>query len=126
MPPNGLSAPKSDRPENAECNAPPRRVIVARHLLQCSFRLTRMGAYSSFYRNFVAKDDSATKIRYSKICWAAPTKALAPCDQGAGALRLRRSPCNQPDNQDNDGDNQQDVNKTSGHVTDKSKEPEHY
>ena len=36
-------------------------------------------------------------------------------------LQLRRSTLNQPDNQHNDGDNEQDMNKTSGHMTDKSK-----
>jgi hypothetical protein len=32
-PANGLSAPTCGRPENAECNAPPICVVVARYLL---------------------------------------------------------------------------------------------
>jgi hypothetical protein len=36
-----------------------------------------------------------------------------------------RSPLNQPDNQHDNRYNQEDMNKTSGHMTDKSKKPEH-
>ena len=31
-PAKGLSAPTSDKPENAECNAPPTWLVVARHV----------------------------------------------------------------------------------------------
>ena len=37
------------------------------------------------------------------------------------SLQLRCSPLNQPDNQHNDGNDQQDMNKASSHMTDKSK-----
>jgi hypothetical protein len=58
MPANGLSASTSDRSEQAECNAPPFWVVVARHLLRrrLSWRLWAAagredGAYLDVIRN---------------------------------------------------------------------------